>query len=164
MQLGHLKYILVSAFVGAFAWFAILEIYFQANLNIEFGYLWQYVRAIPGIIGIILGTYVGLRTIGRIRKPSFIYGILVGLLSFVLYLPFESFSIWIFSIQYGFPLTMGALLDILAQNTPLIGVIASVVAGLLGTIIVRRISPSFCPYCGNKLPNGRDPCPKCGKM
>ena len=160
MQMNHIKYALVSSIISAFVWFAIVEIDVQSNI------LWSIdpllSAAIPPLTAVILGTYVGLWGLGRIRRPFIAYGIVVGLLSFLLYLPFDV----LVSIQLGNSSSsiLGNLPEMTIAWYALIEVVASLVSGLLGAVLVFRMSPSFCAYCGNKLPSGRDACPKCGKM
>jgi hypothetical protein len=176
VQLGELKYVLVSAILSAFVWFVLIEIEYQVLWGLWNGFLgingYALVEVIRAIVSVILGAYVGLWVIGRIRKVSPIHGILVGLLFFALYIPLYSiveWGRWTNFHFYSFPPTMDYVMffvkraQTFAGRYTLFSLTASVAAGVFGIIVVRRVSPSFCPYCGNELPPGRDPCPKCRK-
>lgn len=151
MQIGNLKYILISAFVGVLLWVVLVELVYYSRSEIYIlldpSYWLTYYRGYStyALIAIIIGTYMGLWNIGKIRKPSFLYGILSGLLSSVLFLS------WTILRGAAFLFVSAGLV---------IG--SAIVAGIIGVAIIRRISPSFCPNCGNKLPLGREPCSKCG--
>lgn len=165
MRLGLLKYLLVSAFLCGLAWFAIAAIDQYANIFWPGG---QIGVAIPAIIATILGTYVGLWAIGRFRKPSIVYGVLVGLLFLVFYFPFLAILAGIESFRFNFDWTRwllggGMLSGYLMDRLPMLA-ISGVIGAVVGAFVIRRVSPSFCPYCGTKLPSGRDPCSNCGKV
>ncbi len=170
MQIRYIKYTLISALVGALLWAILIELDARSGLWIFRLLDPVYIlleafqgHPVPGLIAIVTGTYIGLWSIGKIRKPSFFHGILLGLVSFILFLPFSVLFVGIWLVEHGggsmvFPAEVALVLG----NIVPVGWIYGSVAGVIGVAIVRRISPSFCPNCGNKLPPGLDPCPKCG--
>ena len=151
----HTKYILTSAVVGALIWFVILEM--------AISILHSTLSFVLGLIAIVLGTYIGLWSIGKVRNPLFAYGILVGVASFLLYLPLLILSISMHpSVYENLRILYWRVLPGTALWHSFFSLIVSLVAGILGITIVRRVSPSFCPNCGNKLSPGEDICSKCG--
>lgn len=158
MQMKYVKYMLISALIGALIWFLLLEIDLHAGTYIFWETLGLTIGIlISGIIGVVLGTYIGLWGVGKMRKPSFAYGILVGLVSYALYLAL--FFLVGYEVEWEIP---GTHMSTNMLHWFPIDFLSSLVAGLVGVAIVRRISPSFCPNCGNKLPPGNEPCSKCG--
>lgn len=161
----NIRYVLLSALMGAVLWFVITEIEHRVYAYTYWGLTREviaWIHAIIVIIGVIPGTYVGLWSIGRVRKPSVAYGVLVGLVSFTLILLFHAFGLWMALSELGIS---HIFLNIWVEHVKTsfyVYLIASLIAGFLGVSLVRRTSPSFCPNCGNNLPPGNDPCPKCG--
>lgn len=168
MQTRHIKYILAGTVLSVIIWYIIIELDSRSGALIfwsldpfrAFNYIYSG-YTIPGIIAITIGSYVGLWRVGKIRKPSFAYGISLGLLSFILFLPMEAIGIWVSCVEHGWRFSLAIVVDYLRQIAPFIFVVG-LIGGLLGVAVVRRISPMFCPNCGSKLPPGSDPCSKCG--
>ena len=156
MQLKYLKFCLVSALIGGSIWFLLTQIgiYTMPRIIVRLGLLGILLLS---IIGIDLGSYIGLWSLGKIRKPSFTYGIMIGLFSYLLYIGlfFLVGVVVIAKTQTG---TYGVNM---AGWFP-IDLIFALVAGIIGVAIIRRMAPSFCPNCGNKLPHGNEPCSNCG--
>ena len=167
MQVKYLHYLLLSALVSAVLGFTIQELVFRMDevAFVEHRFLGI---SIITIIVVILGTYAGLWRIGKIRKPSFAFGILVGLLTFMFYLLIYTLGGW-FALEFEgatevfFQLGwISFLYGFLGRVYALVYIITSLVGAILGATLVRFASPSFCPNCGNKLPLGNEPCSKCG--
>ncbi len=164
MRMEEMKYVLISALISAIIWFAILEIDWRANLHL----FWSLGNVggplVSGVIAFAIGTYLGLWSVGKVRKPSLAYGIPIGLVSLALFVLIISMEMWGYAsgegsyAQRSFSYWLNRYFS---EDAPF-DLIASLIGGVVGVVIVRRISPSFCPNCGNKLPSGRDPCPECG--
>ena len=155
MKVKYTKYLFLGALAGALIWFVILEIAISiVHSTLSF---------FPGLIAVVLGTYIGLWSIGKMRNPLFAYGILVGVASFLLYLPLLVLSMSMHpSVYEELRILYWNVLPGTALWHSVFSLIVSLVAGILGITIVRRVSPSFCPNCGNKLSPGEDICSKCG--
>jgi ribosomal protein L40E len=162
VQLKDLKHVFLGAIIGAFIWFAIIEVDSRADIHV-YWQLYPIGDLIFVSLAVLIGTYVGMWTVGRIRKPSIKFGILEGLFSFVLIDLFDAFGLWIYWAEQGWgTYRIETVLIPNLQATILVRLAPSLAAGLLGMILIRRFSPSFCPNCGNRLPPGPDACSKCG--
>ena len=161
MKLESLKYLIVGAIIGAFIWFLVRELDFYANIHL-YWQLYPTGDAILAGLAVIIGTYVGMWTLGRIRKPSTKLGVLVGLFSFVLVDLFDAFGILLYWMGEGWG-TYGiqtVVIPLWLETAP-IRLVTTLATGLIGMILVNRLTPSFCPNCGGQLPPGRDACPQC---
>ena len=130
--------------------------------------IWIYYSIWPSIftplipyIAITSGTYLGVWVVGRVRKPSLIHGVLVSLISFLI---LRFYVIFRFFIKRGIPFNWIYTVKHVFSVDPffIVELISSLVGGIVGTLIIRQHSPSYCPNCGKKLPPGCEPCPSCG--
>jgi len=174
MHMKHIKHILVSALLSAFLWIVMIELDYRSGLSIlraldpvrilvrSVGMPIYAGATIPGIIAIVVGAYFGLWSFAKLRRPSYVYALLLGLLSFLLFLLMESAVAWIEISGYGYGRVGFAPFFIDFARYMWVYVIVGLIGGLIGIAVIRRVSPLFCPNCGNRLPPGSDPCSKCG--
>jgi hypothetical protein len=154
MNRDYLVYSVVSSFIGGILWIIFFNIAFYSYFVVigEF--------SIPFFAGI--GTYVGLAYIGKIRKPSYLYGILIFIFSSVIYTFLYFISVNISWISFRHISDIIEEFILICFYYPVIWLFVGV-GVIIGIILVRRMSASFCPHCGAELPAGRSPCPQCGK-
>jgi hypothetical protein len=126
---------------------------------------------------VAVGTFAGLWIIGRIRKPSFLWAIPLGLITYGIALligVFLTMAIsgnsdtgWFVVEEYFGSLVHGNYFFFLSDFRPLTDFFASIVTSVIGALagitLVRWRSPLFCPYCGSRLNPGPEPCKNCGK-
>lgn len=165
------RYLLVGALVGA-------------AVNVTFSVGWRFggsfleffpaIRIHPffsislqnvliNLVAALIGTYVGLWIIGKIKLASPFEGVIVGLLVFAISIPITQLLFFILYIIYAIP---SSFFVIYLKRTIVINTLESVFGclsgGFLGGIFVLRVAPKYCPKCKAKLSTGVIYCPDCG--
>jgi hypothetical protein len=160
MNRDYLVYSLISSFIGCILW-TVSDVVFESIGLSYFGGPTSIFLLLP--VSAAIGTFVGLAYIGKIRKPSFRYGILHGLITDVIFSLI--YSIFNYILRFVGHWSRMSILAFI--NTYVFFFIVSMpfifLGVFVGIVIVRRTSASFCPHCGAELPAGRSPCPQCGK-
>jgi hypothetical protein len=154
MKWEYFKFGLISAVLSSVFWFII----WYTNLLITYG--WSAIFSSITITS-FFGTYLGVWLIGRIRKPSLVYGAFVSLLSIG-----TTIAFWLagaLSSSDSSIYTRWIIYDHYLNEVSVWIAVPSIIGVFLGYAIIRRTSLSFCPSCGNILPVGRANCEKCGK-
>ena len=146
MEKYYYKYAILSSLISCLVWLVLSLIMDAMRLNVKFApsvYLTDFL--IPVVF--IIGTYVGISVIGKIKKPSYHYALIIGLLSAGFFVLFVSFEILIWGIliaeSWGInPLPLFSIMlpgGIIAQLPKII--IFPIVGVLIGVLLVRHSSP-----------------------
>jgi hypothetical protein len=111
----------------------------------------------------LIGTYVGLWTIGKVKLDSPTKGVIVGLIVTVFSVPVVMALLLalyhIYAIHGAFILLSleRSLISTIFENT-----MGSLLGGFLGGVLVKFMAPDYCPKCKAKLRIGILFCPRCG--
>lgn len=111
----------------------------------------------------LIGTYVGLWTIGKVKLDSPTRGLMVGLFVTVFSVPIIAILLFTLYFIYAIPseffllFSERSLVAIIFENA-----IGSFLGGFLGGVLVEFVAPDNCPKCKVKLRAGALYCPNCG--
>lgn len=114
-------------------------------------------------VAAIVGAYVGLWTIGKVKITSPIEGLAVGLLVFAISVPVSVLLLFILYWIYAIPIEFfwlyanSSIVPTVIENAA-----GSLSGGFFGGVLVLRAAPKFCPKCGAKLAAGIVYCSNCG--
>lgn len=167
--MAQLKFVLTGAILGV----VINSVYF---VGWRFGGLpLEFLPTIGGsmpvslqnvsvsFIATVVGAYVGLWTIGKIKTTSPIEGLAVGLLVFAISVPvsvlllFISFWTYAIPIEFFWLYATSSIVPMVIEDAA-----GSLSGGFFGGVLALRAAPKFCPNCGAKLAPGIVYCSNCG--
>ena len=115
------------------------------------------------LVAALIGTYVGLWTIGKIKLASPFEGVIAGLLVFAISIPITQLLFFILYVIYAIP---SSFFVIYLKRTIVVNTLESVLGclfgGFLGGILVHFVAPKYCPKCKAKLSTGVIYCANCG--
>ena len=111
----------------------------------------------------LIGAYVGLWTIGKVKLDSPTRGMLVGL--FVVAFSVPVIAILMIALSFIYAISSESFLLFLGHSlisTIIENILGSLLGGLLGGFLVELMAPDYCPICKAKLRAGTLYCPQCG--
>lgn len=111
----------------------------------------------------LIGAYVGLWTIGKVKLDSPTKGVMVGLFVTAFSVPVIAILLLALYFIYAIPseffllFSGSSLIAIIFEN-----VLGSLLGGFLGGVLVEFVAPDYCPKCKARLRAGVLYCPHCG--
>lgn len=152
----NVTYSVIWRFGGSFyEFFPVIRIYPFFSISLQ--------NVLINLVAALIGTYIGIWTIGKIKLASPFEGVIVGLLVFAISIPIIQSLLFVLYMIYAIP---SSFFVIYLERTIVVNTLESVFGclfgGFLGGILVLFVAPKYCLKCKAKLSTGVIYCPNCG--